>query len=280
MSIEKETLYTARWYAKEIYKKTTEPTVKKLSVELEAVITGMIEDGPAKVIPLPKPAPAPGPAPEKPAAAGSKSDWYPGAIKLSQKMPTHGTYANGWPRGAIVHFTSGRDGAEKTINGGIENGYAFLCIQEDGLMCQAHPLSKWGYHAGKSKWPGLDGTVSDELVGIEINNAGKVDKLPDGRYKTWFNTYIPESRIRYTKGVANQDKGYYHTYTAAQEKCLVEFLLWMKSQAPSIFSFDFVLGHDEVAVPHGRKTDPGASLSMTMPAFREHLKAEWAKRNP
>lgn len=269
MSLEKETLYTARWYAKEIQAKSSETAIKKLGAELEKVLTHVIDDGP-QAHPMPAQPPAPVATP------GKLPRRYPGAKQLKQVMPTRGSYKGGWPKGAIVHFTSGRDGGEKTIDGGIKSGYAFLCIQKDGVMCQAHDNDKWGYHAGKSSWKGLDGTVSDELVGVEINNAGSLDKLPDGRFKTWFNTYVESKDVRYTPGVANQDKGHYEKYTPAQETTLIEFFLWMKAQAPEIFSFDFVLGHDEVAP--GRKNDPGASLSVTMPEFRAYLKAEWERR--
>lgn len=242
---------------------------------------------PAKVIPLPT-TPVPKPK-EKPAASkpGAKGDWIPFAVRSAFKMKERGKYAKGYPLGAVVHFTAGRDGAEKTISGGVSNGYTYLCIQKDGKLFQAHPVSQWGYHAGESAWQKfakkLVGSVSDDLIGIEINAAGLVDKMPDGRFKTWFGTYLTPDQVRYTEGKDNQMRGYYEKYTEAQEKTLVETLLWLKSQAPDIFDFDFVLGHDEVAGPKGigrwRKNDPGAALSMTMSEFRELLKKEWAKRS-
>jgi len=202
----------------------------------------------------------------------------PFATVLPQKMKSRGTYRGGWPRGAIVHFTAGRDGAEKTINGGIENGYTFWCIQRDGRLFTAHDADQWGYHAGSSKWPGLDGTVSDELLGIEINAAGRLTKLSDGRLQSWFKTIVPKDEARQVPGkrYPGELAGYYEKYTDPQESTLVNTLLWLKAQRPDQFSFDLVLGHDEVAP--GRKNDPGGALSMTMPEFRAHLKSEWAKR--
>jgi N-acetyl-anhydromuramyl-L-alanine amidase AmpD len=198
---------------------------------------------------------------------------------LTNRMKTKGRYAKGFPLGAVVHFTAGRDGARNTILGGIKDGYAYWCIQRDGQLFAAHPVNEWGYHAGESRWKNLVGGVSDDLIGIEMNAAGKVTPLDNGKYQTWFKEILPASEVRYTPGKDNQNKGFYHVYTKAQEQALIETLLWLKSQAPHIFSFDLVLGHDEVSGPLGigywRKTDPGAALSMTMPEFRKLLKERW-----
>ncbi len=198
------------------------------------------------------------------------SDWYPGAVRMLEKMPTLGKYELGYPRGAVVHFTAGRDGARQAILGGIKDGHTFLCIQKNGAVYQAHPVSEWGAHAGKSSWRGLEGRVSDELIGIEMCSAGRVTPEPDGRFRTWFDTLIEPENVRYTDGMDNQIRGYYEKFTEEQERALVELLLWLRWQAPTIFRFDLILGHDEVA--GGRKTDPGAALSMTMPELRHRLK--------
>lgn len=202
------------------------------------------------------------------------------AVQSPLRMVTHGTYAKGWPLGAIVHFTAGRDGAEKTIAGGVQNKYAYWCIQRNGELHCAHDADKWGYHAGESKWKTLLGSVSDDLIGIEINAAGRLTKQKDGTFKSWFGTTIPKEEVRYCDGKSpDQCEGYYHIYTPEQEATLVKTLFWLKKQRPNIFSFDNVLGHCEVSgkltLGYWRKNDPSAALSMTMPAFREMLKQKY-----
>lgn len=208
-----------------------------------------------------------------------KTNWYPRANLSKHKMKTKGKYAKGFPLGAVVHFTAGRDGAENVLKWGAEQGFVFVCIQKDGKMFQAHPVDEWGSHSGKSAWAGLFGTVSDDLIGIELCAAGKLTEKPDGLY-TYFGTKIPRENARYTPGKANQEKGWYEKFTPEQEETLIEFLLWLKRQNPDLFSFDLVLGHDEVSGPAGlgfwRKNDPGAALSMTMPELRELLKQKRA----
>jgi N-acetyl-anhydromuramyl-L-alanine amidase AmpD len=209
-------------------------------------------------------------------AVGQKKLWYPDAVILKgAEMPTQGKYRKGYPEGAIVHYTSGRDqtekNAENTVMGGIKNGYTFFVIGPTGVVYQSFPLDRWGYHAGESKWPGLGSGVSRYLVGIEVSCAGKLDD----NYTSWFGVKYPKEETRVVTDAHECPKGIYKKYTEAQEESLVKLLLWLKSNNPEVFSFDYVLGHHEVAGVKGigkwRKVDPGGSLSLPMSKFRERL---------
>lgn len=231
---------------------------------------------------------------------GEKLLYYPEAIRYGDKMRTRGRYKHRYPQGAIVHFTAGRgrrkaeggsqardthrEMGEKSVDYAISRGsYCYFVIDRDGNVHQAFSLDRWGYHAGTSKWPGISGTVSDELVGIEIQAAGRLKSAGDGKYKAYFtNTrkgdkYFQEDEVRHAdQHNENIQKGVYHKYTLQQERALTELLLWLKRNNPGVFNFDFVAGHDEVN-PRG-KNDPGAALSMTMPAFRDHIKQQYQER--
>lgn len=196
-------------------------------------------------------------------------DWYPKAIKSKHILKTKGKYAKGYPLGAVIHFSAGHDGAENLLSWAKTKGFCFFAIQKDGKVFQGHPIREWGYHAGESRWTGLFGGVSDDLVGIEITSAGKLTEK-DGKLWTYWAKEIPKDKARFTKGKDNQERGWYEAFTPEQEQSLIELLTWLKSQAPDVFSYDLVLGHDEVSP--GRKNDPGAALSMTMPEFRDLLK--------
>lgn len=243
--------------------------------------------------------------------------WYPKAVRIEGKMRTRGNYRNGYPQGAVVHFTAGRsrkrkDGGNRNpvthyergvagVKSAIDKGaYAYFVIDRDGNVFQNFPLNRWGYHAGESAWRGLSGSVSDELVGIEIQNAGglkdywkdgsgRKHNCPEGKLAAWFSRpdrgdklFDKETECRYSKDDDNIQEGWYHKYSEEQEQALEELLIWMKRNNPDVFSLSFVLGHDEVAgkkgIGYSRKSDPGASLSMTMSKFREHLKKIYEDR--
>jgi N-acetyl-anhydromuramyl-L-alanine amidase AmpD len=213
--------------------------------------------------------------------------WYPHAIDPKMKMPTQGSYSKRYPMGAVVHFTAGWDKKDDqalgSLDWGIKQGWGFLMIGPSGVVYQAGPLDKWSHHAGTSAWKGLGKSVSKYLVGIEVACAGEVTLQSDKSYKPYFNARYTKDEVRTVKEDYGCPAGTYKKFTDAQEDSLVDLLIWLKHNAPDIFSFDYVLGHHEVAGKEGigywRKTDPGGSLSMPMKKFREYLKAEYEKRH-
>lgn len=198
-------------------------------------------------------------------------------------MFTKGEYAYRYPAGAVVHFTAGRDKTEQdminSMTWGVSQKFAFFGIGPTGVVYQAHPLNRWGSHAGSSFWNYLGKNVSTKLVGIEIACAGE---LTNGR--SWFNVSYPESETRTVKESEHGCKsGQYKRFTEAQEKALFELLLWLKNNCPEVFSLDYVLGHHEVSgrigLGHYRKTDPGGSLSISMDELRARLKAAYTGKD-
>jgi len=218
--------------------------------------------------------------------------WVPFATPVSPYMKSRGTYAKKYPRGVVVHFTAGRykggkDKARDTMKNGRGNGFAFMCIShgEDATLFQGLPLDQWGYHAGESAWKGLLGTVSDDLVGIEMNCAGKLTKVGEKFYPYWafdkkgrlfdLDEEIPASDVRYvTEAEYGCPTGFYHKYSKAQETVLINTLVWLKNNDDKgVFDVNFILGHHEVAgllgIKKWRKNDPGGSLSMPMQQLRK-----------
>lgn len=219
--------------------------------------------------------------------------FYPDAIKFhkGKKMRVRGTYTKGFPIGAIIHSTDGRpnDGAASVEFAVQENQYAYFVIGRGGKVFQSFSLTKWGEHAGPTLHPDLGGSLSKKLVGIEVVSAGKLVKIDDDRFRPWYNEgpkkpqddfKAGDVRFRETIGsptkVGYQTAGHYHKFTDEQETALIELLKWLQQQKPDIFKYEHVFGHDEVAIKeghYGRKTDPGACLSVPMAQLRERLKA-------
>jgi hypothetical protein len=252
---EKQKLYTVRWYVRERW---ADANSQRDVLEL---LTELLD-----------PESAPDVRPSV-SAGGQHLLWCPFAETDFAPAVSRGSYATGYPKGAVVHFTAGRrNGLKPAMKYQTEQGYLYFVIDKDGNIGQNFPLDSWGYHAGKSSYPGLNGTVSDELVGIEIECAGLLTK-EGSTYKTWYQTAVAEEEVRYIKTKTdNQQAGYYEKYTQEQEEALTRLLLWLHKNNPDVFSLDFVVGHDEVSP--GRKNDPGGSLSMSMPKYREFLKQQ------
>lgn len=147
----------------------------------------------------------------------------------------------------------------------------YLIGDKDGKLGQSDSLAHWGYHAGKSSWSGLPGTVSNELVGLELQAAGKL-KLEGGKFKTWWGGVVPVEEVKYSRRRGNIESGYYHTYTQAQMELVLDLGVWLWRNDPEVFSIDRVVGHDEVSP--GRKSDPGGAFvwdekALTMNEVRE-----------
>lgn len=198
---------------------------------------------------------------------------------VSVKMKTKGLRPKGL-LGIVVHFTAGWStqgdrNMVDTLHWGIESGYTFWGIANSGRTYKTHDERYWGAHAGSSYWPGLGSSVSPHLLGIELACAGRVIKAGNGKYKasSFSETFI-EEQVRTSDKNKNIKAGTYLKYTDAQYESLVQVCFDLKRKY-STFSFDYVLGHDEVAPD--RKDDPGASMPMNMPEFREYIKARWAQ---
>ncbi|WP_160166305.1 peptidoglycan-binding protein [Calothrix sp. PCC 7507] len=218
------------------------------------------------------------PLPKPEGEPGAKKLWIPFA-QHPFDISTKWTYEQGYPRGAVVHFTAGRDNPIGTLKYLGELGFPCLMMGRDGVIYQAFPLNKGGSHSG---------TFHHKYsVGIEIVAAGRCEpETVNGqrKFKAWFHKfpseYFDESEMRYVERNGSRREGWYHKYTLAQEESLIKLLLWLKSQAPDIFSFDDVKGHDECCDEGGKpgnKNDPGGALSMTMPEFRALLKRKYTE---
>lgn len=209
------------------------------------------------------------------------SDIIPFAVQAGVRLKTHGTYAGRWPKGAVVHYTAGNDAkgsALALVKRAAQDDFAYLCIDSDGTLIQGHPVSQWGYHAGKSAWSGYSGGLNDEAIGIEICSPGRLEKGKDGVLRTYYGATVKEEDARYVEEKFHGcPTGWYKKFTPAQEATLARTLKWLKENDPSnVFRYENVVGHHECAGLKGlgfwRKQDPGGSLSMSMDDLRAKLK--------
>lgn len=170
------------------------------------------------------------------------------------------TTPSGLFKGLVVHYTvSGRTAAsaKAVLSYLASQGLGCMVMDEDGLIYVPenwNPLTSWGHHAGVSSWQG-EQWLSDKYAGMEICCWGKGSSV---------------GPFRSSQGEANISPGTYQAFTASQERSLIRFCDWALKVNPE-FSAERIVGHDEIraaAGKPGQKTDPGASLSKTMPDFR------------
>lgn len=212
----------------------------------------------------------------EPLRLGNRAYDMPLIKSVDVDIQTQGQYKtkSGKALGLVVHYTAGRmeqgdANAIATLKDMAARGLGCLVMSSTGTIFKARnqDLDEVGWHAGKSEWKKKTG-VSQYCMGMEICCPG----LTDSKGTAWFGGKYSDIRT-----VTKKDYGVDGTfvkYTPEQEKALIDFCMWQIDTNPE-FNIDWVVGHHEIAP--GRKSDPGGSLSLSMPAFRWMLKQKAAK---
>lgn len=158
------------------------------------------------------------------------------------------------PTGITVHYTA--DGTLEQAKRAMDErkiGYHFI-VDRDGLIHQTANLAKAVNHAGKAIWNGQ--SPNRTHLAIAFVNWG----LASGDSLSWAGIKIETvKRMGFL----------WEPATAKQEKALKRLIQdLMKDFGISAAN---ICGHDEAALPKGRKVDPGGSLSFTMAQLRKEL---------
>lgn len=138
---------------------------------------------------------------------------------------------------------------------------AHIVIARDGSVVQMVPLDRVAWHAGVSRWGELNG-LNAWSIGIELVNAGKLKRHGD-RWVSWAGTTIPNSEVQIARHSLDSEATGWHAYTEKQIEVCFEVARALHAQ----FSFQDLLGHDDVAPE--RKRDPGPAFPLE--AFRARL---------
>jgi len=176
--------------------------------------------------------------------------------------------------GVIIHYTATED-AEHAIRWFEDPGAkvsAHFVIDVDGAITSCVPLSDKAWHAGASSMPGTQGhnggaersDVNRFTIGIELANAGKLVDRAGILYRKAGRDLVPYDGgdpVRATLAFHDGKKisGVWAPYPDEQ----IDALAWLLSEIAEDFGDDVarnVMGHDEVALPMGRKIDPGPAF--------------------
>jgi len=186
-----------------------------------------------------------------------------GFIDVANQHPTkaHGDRFEPPPSLLIMHYTaSGGDAltdARYFETRTKKQASAHLILGREGVLFQSVNLEVIAHHAGRSVWRGRTG-CNRFSIGIEIDNWGPLDRGPDGLYRSWAGTVVPEEIVfeGYHKN-GEKDTYYWERYPVAQLAALDELTQCLLEEYGSIRD---IAGHDDIAP--NRKSDPGPAFPM------------------
>ncbi len=197
---------------------------------------------------------------------------------FGQPTPSpHFSSRNGMPiLGVVVHYDVSPDepGEDSPVEAaGLNwmrdpraNASAHFHITRTGVISQLVHLDRAAWHAGASRMALPDGrTLSGAnlfTIGIELANMGMVHREDDGTFwresggnlKPWRGAQPSYAALGFPS--APQSVGWWEPYPDAQIRALGG-LLDRLSDAGYADAVRNIQGHDEIATPQGRKSDPG-----------------------
>jgi len=186
-----------------------------------------------------------------------------GTLDLAAQHPSpahSGPFASP-PSLLVLHYTaSGGDAetdAEYFESRKKKGASAHIILGRHGLLYQSVSMLDIAHHAGRSIWRGKT-SCNRFSIGIEIDNWGPLASGPDGLYRAWPGTVVPEEKVfeGYHKN-GQRDKYYWEMYPEEQLKALDELVECILETYSSIRD---IAGHDDIAP--NRKTDPGPAFPL------------------
>lgn len=191
------------------------------------------------------------------------------SIDVSQAMQKQTGQSIGWI--PTAHFGE-RNGVidtvvlHYTVTGGVEQTLdlferagegmsAHYVIGKDGLIIQMVDVEKKAWHAGASEFQGRS-DVNDFSIGVELVNWGLL-KERDGVLFAWPGDYGTVYQGRSPVHAGGQ---WWDPFTEMQYRVLMELISQIRVHYPGITP-DRIVGHGDIALPRGRKIDPGLAFN-------------------
>ncbi len=160
------------------------------------------------------------------------------------------------PRFLIIHYTAGPtlEGSVRWLCRPEARASAHLVIGRDGKVVQLAPFNRVTWHAGISRWNGLQG-MNQHSIGIELDNAGRLQRQ-GGRWVSWFGrTYSDDEVVEAVHKHETEPAGW-HAFTPEQLEATIEVSALLVDH----YELEDILGHDDISP--GRKVDPGPAFPM------------------
>lgn len=176
------------------------------------------------------------------------------------------------PRYLVVHYTAARSaaGSIRWLTRSDARASAHLVIGRDGSITQLVPFDRVAWHAGPSRWDGLEG-LNRYAIGIELDNAGRLE-LKGEKWCAWYGTPYSDDEIMMAPHSSDGRACGWHLYTPEQ----LEAALEASEALIKAYELLDVVGHEDISP--GRKFDPGPAFPMM--SFRAHLLGRDQDRPP
>lgn len=160
------------------------------------------------------------------------------------------------PRFLVIHYTAGSsfEGSLSHMTRRASKASAHLLIGRDGAIAQMVPFNRVAWHAGVSRWQGLNG-LNRHSIGIELDNAGPLDRQGD-QWRAWFGRDYPRDQVSVARHKNGSRRRGWQTYSEAQIAAALEAATAICRH----YGLADVLGHEDIAPE--RKTDPGPAFPM------------------
>lgn len=157
----------------------------------------------------------------------------------------------------IVHYTAGTslDGTVSWFKNKNAWASSHLVIGSDGSIIQMARFNREAWHAGKSRWGELEG-MNKYCIGIEIVNAGKLNRRADGKWISWANQVIPDNEVVELLHKHENHSSGWHIFPEKQIDVAIQAAQALNEK----YSFVDILGHDDISP--SRKVDPGPAFPM------------------
>ncbi len=166
------------------------------------------------------------------------------------------------PSVLVLHYTATRSAASaiRTLADAkaASRVSCHLVLDRDGVVTQLLPFNVAGWHVGVSEYKGRQG-VNNFSIGIEMVNAGIVARPRAGFYVDWTGSQVPSDEVIQAKHRITGGMGYWQTYPQAQ----IDAAVAIGRALFDAYKLKDVVGHEDVATPKGRKTDPGPAFPLS-----------------
>ena len=157
----------------------------------------------------------------------------------------------GVPDMIILHYTAGSSAisSAKFLVRPDVKASAHVVIGRDGQVIQLVPFNIEAWHAGKSSYGGRS-ELNHYSIGIELDNAGELQRVGDRYYSCFGREYSPDQVYTTEEGGRAR---YWHSFTEGQFAITEEICRLLKA----CYGIKYLVRHSDITP---RKTDPGPAF--------------------